>query len=144
MSYGKQKFLKIFGKGRKERIVPVYPKVFDMLEHLKLISDDSEWLFPSYDGQKHITRQRVFQILKDITRLAGLDETKISPHVLRHAFATHILDNGANLLSVKKMLGHKDIATTEIYTHVTRKKLKKVMENFHPLSEKFREETKKQ
>ena len=80
------------------------------------------------DSGKHITRQRVFQILKKIAELSGIDPTKISPHVLRHAFATHILDNGADLMSVKKMLGHKDIATTEIYTHVTKSKLKKVVE----------------
>lgn len=131
------KFLKIFGKGRKERTVPVFSKLFNVLDRWRMVASDSEWLFPSRDLQKHLTRQHVFYILKQLATLSGVDTAKISPHVLRHAFATHILDNGADLLSVKKMLGHKDIATTEIYTHVTRKKLKTVIENFHPLSDKF-------
>lgn len=136
-NFVEEKFLKIFGKGRKERTVPVFSKLFDVLDRWRILAPDSEWLFPSRDPQKHLTRQHIFYILKQLATLSGIDTTKISPHVLRHAFATHILDNGADLLSVKKMLGHKDIATTEIYTHVTRKKLKTVMENFHPLSDKF-------
>lgn len=130
------KFVRIFGKGSKERIVPIAHNVHEALRQLKNLSPASIWVFPSTNLRKHISRQRVFQILKQIAALSGIDTTKISPHVLRHAFATHILDNGADLLSVKKMLGHQDIATTEIYTHVTHKKLKQVIENHHPLANK--------
>jgi integrase/recombinase XerD len=127
-------FIRIFGKGSKERIVPVASIVSTLASEWLAIADESSWLFPSVDSTKHITRQRVFQILKKLAAYAGLDATKISPHVLRHAFATHILDNGGDLLSLKKMLGHKEIATTEIYTHVTRKKLAATVHKFHPLA----------
>jgi integrase/recombinase XerD len=129
------KFIRIFGKGSKERIVPMAGKVLSLMDEWKNICEKSVWVFPSVNPAKHITRQRIFQILKQIAALSGIDPTKISPHVLRHAFATHILDNGADLLSVKKMLGHRDIATTEIYTHVARKKLKEVIKKYHPLSD---------
>jgi integrase/recombinase XerD len=128
------KFVRIYGKGGKERVVPLSRRVSILMEEWKSISPESAWVFPSVNPSKHITRQRVFQILKQIAAISGVDATKISPHVLRHAFATHILDNGADLLSVKKMLGHKDISTTEIYTHVTRKKLREVIKKYHPLS----------
>ncbi|MDR2158253.1 MAG: tyrosine recombinase [Holosporaceae bacterium] len=127
-------FIRILGKGSKERIVPLARNVPFLMEEWKNICADSIWLFPSVNPLKHITRQRVFQILKQIAKISGADATKISPHVLRHAFATHILDAGADLLSVKKMLGHQDIATTEIYTHVARKKLREVIKKCHPLA----------
>ncbi|MCR5224847.1 MAG: tyrosine recombinase [Alphaproteobacteria bacterium] len=133
--FADNKFVRIFGKGSKERVVPIPHKLIDTLMLWKNVCPPSVWIFPSTTPKKHISRQRVFQILKQIAQLSGVDTTKISPHVLRHAFATHILENGADLLSVKKMLGHQDIATTEIYTHVTRKHLKQVVENFHPLSQ---------
>ncbi len=128
------KFVRILGKGSKERVVPIPHNLSAELQAWKKISPPSIWIFPSVNPKKHISRQRVFQILKHIAQLSGVDASKISPHVLRHAFATHILENGADLLSVKKMLGHQDIATTEIYTHVTRKHLKQTVENYHPLS----------
>lgn len=128
------KFVRILGKGSKERVVPIAHRLNAELQAWKKISPPSIWVFPSVNPRKHISRQRVFQILKQIAGFSGVDTTKISPHVLRHAFATHILENGADLLSVKKMLGHQDIATTEIYTHVTRKHLKQTVENYHPLS----------
>ena len=128
------KFIRVFGKGRKERIVPISQKVVSLMPDWIINCKNSVWLFPSVNPDKHITRQRVFQILKDIAVASGVDTEKISPHVLRHAFATHILDNGADLLSVKKMLGHQDISTTEIYTHVTSKKLREVVNKFHPLA----------
>ncbi|MDR2646084.1 MAG: tyrosine recombinase [Holosporaceae bacterium] len=128
------KFLRILGKGSKERIIPLARKILPMLDEWKTVCAKSVWIFPSRNPSKHITRQRIFQILKKIAAISGVDTTKVSPHVLRHAFATHILDNGADLLSVKKMLGHQDIATTEIYTHVTRKKLKEVINRCHPLA----------
>lgn len=129
------KFIRVLGKGSKERIVPVSQRVLALIPEWLKKCPDSIWLFPSQrHPDKHITRQRVFQILKELAALSGVDVTKVSPHVLRHAFATHILDNGADLLSVKKMLGHQDIATTEIYTHVTSKKLREVVNKYHPLA----------
>jgi integrase/recombinase XerD len=133
-SMADSRFIRIYGKGGKERVIPLSHRVLFLMEEWKSISEKSMWVFPSVNPLKHITRQRVFQILKQIAAISGIDATKISPHVLRHAFATHILDNGADLLSVKKMLGHKDISTTEIYTHVTRKRLKEVIEKHHPLA----------
>jgi integrase/recombinase XerD len=130
------KFIRVFGKGSKERIVPFAHEVLSIVNEWNTLCGKSIWMFPSPHSTKHITRQRVFQILKQVAEFAGIDLVRISPHVLRHAFATHILDNGADLLSVKKMLGHQDIATTEIYTHVSRKKLKEVVQKFHPLGEK--------
>lgn len=135
------KFIRVLGKGNKERVVPASQRVLELLPEWFLQCPESVWMFPSpTNPNKHITRQRIFQILKEIAVLSGIDVTKISPHVLRHAFATHILDNGADLLSVKKMLGHQDIATTEIYTHVTSKRLKEVVNKYHPLAQKQRQE----
>jgi integrase/recombinase XerD len=138
------KFIRVFGKGSKERIVPISPRVASLMPEWLATCKESVWLFPSVNPKKHITRQRVFQILKDLAINSGVDVTKISPHVLRHAFATHILDNGADLLSVKKMLGHQDISTTEIYTHVTSKRLREVVNKFHPLAQAEKEVIKKQ
>ncbi|MBE6446933.1 MAG: tyrosine recombinase [Alphaproteobacteria bacterium] len=135
-SFVENKFIRIFGKGRKERIVPVTSKVSALLAEWRELHQDSQWIFPSVDPSRHITRQRIFQLIKQMARLSGIDVGKISPHVLRHAFATHILDHGADLLSVKKMLGHRDIATTEIYTHVSKSRLKEVVNKFHPLQKK--------
>ncbi len=136
------KFIRVFGKGSKERIVPISARVVLLIPEWLATCKESVWLFPSVNPTKHITRQRVFQILKDLAINSGVDVTKISPHVLRHAFATHILDNGADLLSVKKMLGHQDISTTEIYTHVTSKRLREVVNKFHPLAQTKKEEIK--
>ncbi len=130
------KFIRIFGKGSKERIVPISSQVIPIAQEWTRANASSVWMFPSSDPSKHITRQRVFQILKKVAAFSGIDVTKISPHVLRHAFATHILDNGADLMSVKKLLGHSEIATTEIYTHVSTKRLRESVQKFHPLSKK--------
>lgn len=138
------KFIRVLGKGSKERIVPVSQKALELIPEWLRKCPDSVWLFPSSrHPDKHITRQRVFQILKELAALSGVDVAKISPHVLRHAFATHILDNGADLLSVKKMLGHQDISTTEIYTHVTSKKLREVVNKYHPLAMEERKKREK-
>ena len=126
-------FIRIFGKGSRERTVPLAKQTFEIAKEWLSICPESPWLFPSPKPNKHITRQRIFQILKQLATISGVDATKISPHVLRHAFATHILDNGADLLSIKKMLGHKDITTTEIYTHVATRKLEQVVQEHHPL-----------
>lgn len=135
-SFVEDKFIRIFGKGRKERIVPITHQVVGLLKQWNEVKPFSIWLFPSKDSEKHITRQRIFQLIKKIAAISGVDPDKVSPHVLRHAFATHVLDHGADLLSVKKMLGHESISTTEIYTHVSRARLKEVVNKYHPLGDK--------
>jgi integrase/recombinase XerD len=95
----------------------------------------SKWLFPSRTSESgHLTRQRFAQLLKELSRNAGIDSDRVSPHVMRHAFATHLLKHGADLRSVQKMLGHADIATTQIYTQVVEGQLKDTVEQTHPLS----------
>jgi integrase/recombinase XerD len=93
-----------------------------------------KWLFPSRGTAGHLTRQRVAQLLKELAVAAGIDPARVSPHVLRHAFASHLLDHGADLRSVQKMLGHADIATTQIYTHVLEARLKALVRDHHPLA----------
>ncbi len=98
-------------------------------------ADDSEQrLFPSRGRQGHLTRHRVGQMLKELAVAAGIDPGKVSPHVLRHAFASHLLDHGADLRAVQQMLGHADISTTQIYTHVLDQRLKSLVETHHPLA----------
>jgi integrase/recombinase XerD len=138
--------LLVWGKGRKERMVPLTPQAIEALAryescrpfflqraHVK----ESPWLFPSSKGkgQDHLTRQRFGQLLKDLAVKAGLNPTRVSPHVMRHAFATHLLENGADLRSVQKMLGHSQISTTQIYTHVMGTRLQKLIQDHHPLSQ---------
>ena len=94
----------------------------------------SRWLFPSGGRSGHLTRQRVAQLLKALAVEAGVDPAKVSPHVLRHAFASHLLDHGADLRAVQKMLGHADISTTQIYTHVLNERLRSLVQNHHPLA----------
>jgi integrase/recombinase XerD len=99
--------------------------------------NQEQWVFPSRTSDSgHLTRQRFAQLLKDLARAADVDEDRVSPHVLRHAFATHLLSRGADLRSVQKMLGHADIATTQIYTHMIGEQLKDTVEEKHPLSKK--------
>lgn len=135
-------FLTVMGKGSKERLVPLHPMAIDAFQmylevrpyFLKKSGIRGEkWLFPSNSDQGYLTRQRFGQILKDISLKAGLDPTKVSPHVLRHAFATHLLERGAHLLSIQKMLGHADISTTQIYTHLTKNHLFDLVNTHHPL-----------
>ena len=95
---------------------------------------NARWLFPSRGRDGHLTRQRCGQLLKELALAAGLDPARLSPHVLRHAFASHLLDHGADLRSVQQMLGHADIATTQIYTHVQSERLRKLVESAHPLA----------
>ena len=94
----------------------------------------SRLLFPSRGSAGHLTRQRCGQLLKELAPMAGLDPARLSPHVLRHAFASHLLDHGADLRSVQQMLGHADIATTQIYTHVQRDRLRRLVQTAHPLA----------
>ena len=136
-------FLTVNGKGGKERIVPLTNDAkIAIKEYLELLAifynlDKIVYFYPSKDPSKHISRQHFACELKSIAREAGLDETKISPHVLRHAFASHLLSNGADLRAVQQMLGHSDISTTQIYTHILDEKLKSIIKEKHPLAKKI-------
>jgi integrase/recombinase XerD len=137
-----QPVLIVRGKGSKERMVPLNAPAREALtaylEHrnafLQKGQKASPHLFPSRGKEGHLTRQRFGQLLKDLALKANIDPERISPHVLRHAFATHLLDHGADLRSLQKMLGHADIATTQIYTHVAGKRLAALVEAHHPLA----------
>ena len=128
------------GKGGKERVVPLHEPALDALRdwlpHRKdgLAGAGSLYLFPARDPRRHLTRQRFFQLLKELAGFAGIDPQRLSPHVLRHAFATHLIEHGADLRSVQTMLGHADIATTQIYTHVASDRLSKLVAEHHPLA----------
>ncbi len=129
------------GKGGKERMVPLGGPALDALDDYlrqrrSKAGPRSPWLFPSRGESGHLTRRRVGQLLKDLAARAGLDPASLSPHVLRHAFATHLLDHGADLRSVQQMLGHADIATTQIYTHVAGARLDRLVRAHHPLAAK--------
>jgi len=134
--------LSVRGKGGKDRLVPVSEPARNALAGYLSVRPsfapggrDSPWLFPSSTSASgHLTRQRFAQLLKERAISAGIDPAKVSPHVLRHAFATHLIDHGADLRAVQKMLGHADIATTEIYTHVARERLQRVVRAHHPLA----------
>lgn len=130
----------IFGKGSKERIVPITKiAVENILEYLEYRADflgkrKSKWLFPSLkatDG--HITRDGFFKNLKKMAVLAGIDPQRVHPHILRHTFATRLINKKADLRSIQKMLGHENIGTTEIYTHVTTERLTEIVKQCHPL-----------
>ena len=138
---GDARVLTIKGKGGRERLVPLNASARAALErYLAAISGEgrvsSKWLFPSKSAEGHLTRQRLAQDLKALAEEAGLDGERVSPHVLRHAFASHLLDRGADLRSVQQLLGHADISTTEIYTHVLEERLKKLVHQHHPLAKK--------
>lgn len=141
-TYAEKNFLLIQGKGNKERLVPISKNTEDRIkDYLKIrnefINNDTEskWLFPSKQSSKgHITRQRFNQLLQTLCERVNLNNIRISPHKLRHAFATHLLANGVDLRSLQQMLGHADISTTQIYTHVLKDRLKKLVSDNHPLS----------
>ncbi|HEY2071560.1 MAG TPA: site-specific tyrosine recombinase XerD [Rhizomicrobium sp.] len=135
---GKRDFLHIRGKGNKERLAPLNQSARDSIAaYLTVRPDaDSPFLFPSRGVEGHLTRRRCHQLLKELAVRAGINPDKLSPHVLRHAFATHLVEGGADLRSVQTLLGHADIATTQIYTHVARDRLKRTVESAHPLSNK--------
>ncbi len=123
----------VTGKGGQSRLVPISARAgAEMTRWLALRPGESQWLFPSRKG--HLTRVRMFQLLKDLAIRAGLAPEKVSPHVLRHAFATHLLEGGADLRALQTMLGHADIATTQIYTHVDAARLVKLVNERHPLA----------
>lgn len=130
---GTREYLIVRGKGDKERLVPLSERARDALGRwLPLLADGSPWLFPS--GKAHLSRVRLFQMLRELAGRAGIDPAAISPHVLRHAFATHLLEGGADLRALQLMLGHADIATTEIYTHVDSRRLVELVNRRHPLA----------
>lgn len=133
------------GKGGRERLVPLTGKALAALAAYKAVRPafirgkaESPWLFPSGGESGHLTRQRFGQMLKELTVLAGLDPARVSPHVLRHAFASHLLAHGADLRAVQQMLGHADITTTQIYTHVLQERLTRLVTEKHPLARKGR------
>lgn len=128
--------LLIHGKGAKERLVPMHEAAQDSLRKwLEVRGDiDSKYVFPTNSQSGHITRDGFFKILKKCAVLAGIEPNRVSPHVLRHSFASHLLAGGANLRIIQTMLGHEDIATTQIYTHVLPEKLKDTVESAHPLA----------
>ncbi len=135
------RFMLVRGKGGKERVVPLSdPSRQALSEYLavrKLFLSEgqvSRFLFPSRAREGHLTRQRCGQLLKELALGADIDPARLSPHVLRHAFASHLLDHGADLRSVQQMLGHADIATTQIYTHVQSDRLRRLVEAAHPLA----------
>lgn len=131
--------LTVTGKGGQARMVPVSGRASAALARwLVLRPKGSAWLFPS--GKTHLSRVRLFQLLKELAVRAGLDPARLSPHVLRHAFATHLLEGGADLRALQTLLGHADIATTQIYTHVDAARLVKLVNERHPLAERHRKD----
>ncbi|WP_428628355.1 tyrosine recombinase [Sphingopyxis sp.] len=130
---GEREYLIVRGKGDKERLVPLSDRARGALDRwFPLLADGPTWLFPS--GKSHVSRVRLFQMLRDLAGRAGIDPAAVSPHVLRHAFATHLLEGGADLRALQLMLGHADIATTEIYTHVDSRRLVELVNRRHPLA----------
>jgi integrase/recombinase XerD len=138
-----ERFLVVRGKGGKERMVPLSAPARTALAAYGAVrgsflkeGEDSRYLFPSRGAEGYLTRRRCGQLLKELALAAGIDPARVSPHVLRHAFASHLLDHGADLRSVQQMLGHADIATTQIYTHVQSERLRRLVETHHPLARK--------
>lgn len=143
---GDPRMILVRGKGGKERLVPLSPPARAALAEWLALRDAgqapmiaaggkaSPWLFPSRGAGGRLTRVRVFQLVKDLAVKAGIDPTRVSPHGLRHAFATHLLANGADLRAIQQMLGHADLATTEIYAHVLDTRLRELVMTAHPLA----------
>jgi len=138
-------FIYVRGKGGKERIAPLNKQAAAAIKKYLDVRDEflpkgsararaAKFLFPSRGAEAHLTRRRCHQMLKELALKANIDPAKLSPHVLRHAFATHLVEGGADLRSVQTMLGHADISTTQIYTHVAGDRLQAVVASAHPLS----------
>jgi integrase/recombinase XerD len=148
---GDERMLTIKGKGGRQRMVPLSAAAQEALVlYLRerdaavsgghpdpdgFLAAASPWLFPSWGQQGHLTRQRLAQELKLLANQAGIEASRVSPHVLRHAFASHMLERGADLRSVQKLLGHADISTTQVYTHVLEGRLRQIVHENHPLSD---------
>ena len=136
-----ERMLIVRGKGGKERLVPLNESAKRaMTDYLALRKEagagESKWLFPSFGASGHLSRQHFARDLKLLAAAAGIKTDRISPHVLRHAFASHLLQNGADLRVVQTLLGHSDISTTQIYTHVLQQRLKSLVRDLHPLADK--------
>lgn len=130
-----QPFLILKGKGGRERLVPISDRARAAVSAWRAqVDEDRAWLFPS--GKSHLSRVRLFQIVRALAAESGLSPDAISPHVLRHAFATHLLEGGADLRALQSMLGHADIATTQIYTHVDAARLVALVNARHPLADR--------
>lgn len=135
-----ERLIAVTGKGNKERLVPLGPaareamRAYVACRRAEGVYPTSRWLFPSHGESGHFTRQAFARDLKELAVSAGLDPLALSPHVLRHAFASHLLQNGADLRVVQQLLGHADISTTQIYTHVLDERLAALVEGHHPLS----------
>jgi integrase/recombinase XerD len=129
---GDRPFIILKGKGGRERLVPISDRARAAVGRWReLVPSDQPWLFPS--GKKHLSRVRLFQIVKALAAAAGVPPERVGPHGLRHAFATHLLEGGADLRALQAMLGHADIATTQIYTHVDSRRLVELVNANHPL-----------
>lgn len=125
-------FLVLTGKGGKERLVPISDRALAAVEAWReQVPEDSRWLFAS--RKSHLTRIRLYQLVKELAVAAGIPPERVSPHVLRHAFATHLLEGGADLRTLQTLLGHADITTTQIYTHVESARLVALVNERHPL-----------
>jgi integrase/recombinase XerD len=134
------------GKGEKERMVPLNDPARDAISNYLSVrsvffkdpeshlNNNNPWLFPSRGKQGYLTRARFSQLLKEVANEAGIAGHKVSPHILRHSFASHLLANGADLRSLQQMLGHSDISTTQIYTHVLSERMKALVNDVHPLA----------
>lgn len=143
---GDPRLILVKGKGGKERMVPLSPPARDALgrwlEHRDVAEEDaringkpaSPFLFPSRGKAGHLTRHWFFNLIKTLALQAGIDPAEVTPHTLRHAFATHLLQNGADLRAIQALLGHADVATTEIYTHVLEERLRELVLEHHPLA----------
>ncbi len=143
---GNPQMLMVLGKGSKERLVPLSPPAREALAAWITVRDEqdelaqtkgkpaSRFLFPSRGQAGHLTRHRFYLLVKEIAVAGGVSPEKVTPHTLRHAFATHLLANGADLRAIQAMLGHADIATTEIYTHVLQTQLEDLVHEHHPLA----------
>lgn len=145
---GDPRMILVRGKGGKERMVPLAPAARDALAvwikvrdrndeaNQKKGASPSRFLFPSHGKAGHLTRHRFYVLIKELAVAGGVDPSKVTPHTLRHAFATHLLAGGADLRAIQTMLGHADISTTEIYTHVLDERLKELVLEKHPLAQK--------
>ena len=127
--------LLVRGKGGRDRVVPLSEAAREAAQALRaILPKTGKWLFPGRDARRPLTRQAFFLQLKQVVAKAGLDPARVSPHVLRHSFASHLLGRGADLRSLQMLLGHADIATTQIYTHLLAERLQKLVEKHHPLA----------
>ncbi|MFC3123944.1 site-specific tyrosine recombinase XerD [Pseudoroseomonas globiformis] len=122
------------GKGGKDRLVPISDRARQGVLALQDPKKPSRWLFPSYGASGHLTRQSLVLLVKQAALEAGIDPARVSPHVLRHSFASHLLEGGADLRALQMLLGHSDIATTQIYTRVLEERLRELVETHHPLA----------